>query len=152
MFVWCSTPLLPLPLLLRPSPPALPLPLQAQTYLVKYGKRLMTEEPEYTSQVITSLCLGHWRQEVLPPGQPAKRAKPEDFIHIFVNQTEHLVTFLASSVEVGAFWGTVCVCVCGVCCSSPVLPPSLPSPPLPSCPSHMSSVAITMCSLSEYAK
>ena len=90
------------------SPPAPPLPLpQAQTYLVKYGKRLMTAEPEYTSQVITSLCLGHWRQDAPPPGQPSKRARPEDFIHIFVNQTEHLVTFLASSVEVGSCWSAV---------------------------------------------
>ena len=104
----CPSPPAPPP----PAPPLLPLPLQAQTYLVKYGKRLMTEEPEYTSQVITSLCLGHWRQDALPPGQPAKRARPEDFIHIFVSQTEHLVTFLASSVEVRSCWGSVCVCAC----------------------------------------
>ena len=67
----------------------------------------MTAEPEYTSQVITSLCLGHWRQDAPPLGQPSKRARPEDFIHIFVNQTEHLVTFLASSVEVGSCWSVV---------------------------------------------
>lgn len=118
----CPSPLLPIPPL---TPPLLL--LQAQTYLVKYGKRLMTEEPEYTSQVITSLCLGHWRQDT-PSGQPAKRARPEDFIHIFVNQTEHLVTFLASSVEVGICWGSVCARAhLHVWPAS--LTPTLPSPP-----------------------
>lgn len=94
----------------------------------------MTEEPEYTSQVITSLCLGHWRQDT-PSGQPAKRARPEDFIHIFVNQTEHLVTFLASSVEVGICWGSVCVCTCAPPCVASIPPSHSPLPPqnIPDC-------------------
>jgi tetratricopeptide (TPR) repeat protein len=68
---------------------------EAQTHIKKYGKSLMAAEPELTAALITSLCLGHWKQG----GGATRHAKPEEFIHIFVNQQGRLVKFLESSLE-----------------------------------------------------
>ena len=74
--------------------------IQATTYTKKYGKTLMAAEPDLTTRVITSLCLGQWRTTEAIDRSAELQAHPDKFIHIFVDHSERLMHFLESSVKV----------------------------------------------------
>jgi len=71
---------------------------EAERNLKTYGKELVNEVPESTTTLLTTLCTGY-----TPTGDGAdgadgggtrEKARPEEFIHIYVNQAEHLLKFL----------------------------------------------------------
>ncbi|XP_065191110.1 vacuolar protein sorting-associated protein 11 homolog [Sycon ciliatum] len=77
------------------------LPLQeADSYLKKYGNALVNEIPQETTALLKRLCTAS-------PPAPAEGEeqgdefciRPEEFIHIYVNQTEYLLDFLEFIVK-----------------------------------------------------
>lgn len=65
---------------------------QAEGYLQKYGKALLDAIPAETTQLLMQLCTGR--------AASSGRSHPEDFIHIFVDNSEELLRFLQHIVEV----------------------------------------------------
>ncbi|XP_064459798.1 vacuolar protein sorting-associated protein 11 homolog isoform X2 [Ornithodoros turicata] len=71
---------------------------QAESYMKKYGKTLLTYVPEQTTDLLKNLCYDYRpSNDPLPVEQ---RSHPEDFIHIFVSNSEKLLEFLQHMVEV----------------------------------------------------
>uniref|UniRef100_L7M659 Vacuolar protein sorting-associated protein 11 homolog n=1 Tax=Rhipicephalus pulchellus TaxID=72859 RepID=L7M659_RHIPC len=66
---------------------------QAEGYMQKYGKALLDAIPAETTQLLMQLCNDR-------SGSSLHRSHPEDFIHIFVNNSEELLRFLEHMVNV----------------------------------------------------
>jgi len=83
---------------------ALP-PSEAETYLQKHGKVLVKNLPEETTGLLMILCTGKHSQKSHVPSPRAGngfvgyRAKPESFIHLYVNHPESLLLFLEFVVK-----------------------------------------------------
>lgn len=71
----------------------------AEIYMKKYGNSLVNELPEQTTDLLKKLCTGYPAAEVTSGQLEPQRARPEEFIHIYVNQTEFLLDFLDYMVE-----------------------------------------------------
>lgn len=82
---------------------------EAEDYMKKYGKTLLTYVPEQTTDLLKRLCSDYKPSNALlvdqnmlqgapPPAE--RRSHPEDFIHIFVNKSDKLLEFLQHMVTV----------------------------------------------------
>ena len=71
----------------------------AESYLKKYGNTLVNELPEQTTDLLKKLCTSFKSPHVSSGEEEPQRARPEEFIHIYVNQTEFLLDFLEFMVQ-----------------------------------------------------
>ncbi|KAG8192364.1 hypothetical protein JTE90_029095 [Oedothorax gibbosus] len=69
----------------------------AEGNMKAYGKVLMTEVPEETTQLLKRLCTDYDPSQL--PSEK-KSSNPEEFIHIFVNNSERLLEFLEHMIKV----------------------------------------------------
>eukprot|EP01105_Mastigella_eilhardi_P017822 TRINITY_DN4108_c0_g1_i3.p1 TRINITY_DN4108_c0_g1~~TRINITY_DN4108_c0_g1_i3.p1 ORF type:complete len:508 (+),score=152.35 TRINITY_DN4108_c0_g1_i3:1433-2956(+) len=87
---------------------------EAENNVKKYGKTLMTEQPDITTELLTRMCTNYAAAPVAPAapsapgGAPAaaagildepqgpsvEKANPEEYIHLFVEQPFYLTQFL----------------------------------------------------------
>eukprot|EP00055_Hartaetosiga_balthica_P005109 m.14455 g.14455 ORF g.14455 m.14455 type:complete len:1016 (-) comp4316_c0_seq1:135-3182(-) len=87
---------------------------EAHVNMENYGKRLVTSLPELTTAFLKNLCSADYQpapafEDVVYLDKRSRRrrhddyfkppADPENFIHLYVDQQEHLVTFLEFMVE-----------------------------------------------------
>eukprot|EP00118_Oscarella_pearsei_P021494 m.241535 g.241535 ORF g.241535 m.241535 type:complete len:421 (+) comp40206_c0_seq26:703-1965(+) len=70
---------------------------EAENNLKKYGKELVNVLPLETTNLLKRLCTGDWEVFLT---ERRLRAKPEEFIHIYVQQKDQLLEFLEHMVEV----------------------------------------------------
>lgn len=77
---------------------------EAEESLKRHGKSLLETRPRETTELLKKLCTNY--VPVSDPGQsappqsgPKKKSVPDQFVHIFVDQTEWLVKFLEFVVE-----------------------------------------------------
>lgn len=76
---------------------------EAEKNLKDYGKELVNMLPDATTQLLMRLCTGYTPMVDGKPAEPTgavDRAKPEKFIHIYVNQNPSLLRFLEHMVTV----------------------------------------------------
>ncbi|KAI8826715.1 uncharacterized protein EV422DRAFT_511151 [Fimicolochytrium jonesii] len=66
---------------------------ESKRSLAKYGYTLVTEMPAEMTQLLLRLCSPR------PTDSDSPSAKPEDFIHLYVNQGEWCITFLERILE-----------------------------------------------------
>lgn len=95
--------------------------LDAERTLKKYGKSLVTNLPEQTTEFLIGLCVGKTSSSsptVTSPGSmnfggKIQKSQPEEFIQIFVNEPAWLIIFLerllkqGSSVTSTVVWNTL---------------------------------------------
>uniref|UniRef100_T1ISE0 Vacuolar protein sorting-associated protein 11 homolog n=1 Tax=Strigamia maritima TaxID=126957 RepID=T1ISE0_STRMM len=83
--------------------------IEAESNMKKYGKMLMTIIPNETTQFLKQLCTDFRPSNkplvdvsMLDGSKPMKieRAEAKDFIHIFVNNSKHLVSFLEHTIKI----------------------------------------------------
>ena len=74
---------------------------QAESNLKNYGKMLVNEVPEEATELLKTLCTDYIPEGDKPSegqeiqmGRNIKKAKPDEFIHIFVHQKQKLKEFL----------------------------------------------------------
>ncbi|XP_015915607.2 vacuolar protein sorting-associated protein 11 homolog [Parasteatoda tepidariorum] len=70
----------------------------AEGNMKTYGKVLMTEVPEQTTQLLKRLCTDYNAYATTP--DRSMSANPEEFIHIFVNNSERLLEFLEHMIKI----------------------------------------------------
>ncbi|PSN48268.1 hypothetical protein C0J52_03049, partial [Blattella germanica] len=90
---------------------------EAESNMKKYGNVLIENAPEEATQFLKKLCTDY-----RPSNKPLvdqsmldgsssfplpERANPEDFIHLFLNNSERLVEFLEHLVKVQTKWSTL---------------------------------------------
>ncbi|XP_065843977.1 vacuolar protein sorting-associated protein 11 homolog [Oscarella lobularis] len=68
----------------------------AEVNLKKYGKALVNERPGETTTLLKRLCTGAWQRF---PVDRVLKAKPEEFIHIYVQKKEKLMEFLEHMIR-----------------------------------------------------
>ncbi|XP_075227326.1 vacuolar protein sorting-associated protein 11 homolog [Lycorma delicatula] len=79
----------------------------------RYGGILLEKAPKETTQFLKRLCTDYKpsvEQNInneLNPGTAGNSAPPENFIHLFVNNSESLVDFLEHLVQNSNKWGTL---------------------------------------------
>ncbi|XP_062520596.1 vacuolar protein sorting-associated protein 11 homolog [Corticium candelabrum] len=71
--------------------------LEAEFNLKKYGKALVNERPDETTELLKLLCTAKWPGGGQSVGD--MRAQPEEFVHIFVQRKEQLQLFLEHMVQ-----------------------------------------------------
>jgi hypothetical protein len=67
-----------------------------------YGKELVNQMPDATTELLMQLCTGYRAKGGAGGGELGSslpKAQPQDFIHIFVNQTASLLKFLEHMVQ-----------------------------------------------------
>ncbi|GFQ99030.1 vacuolar protein sorting-associated protein 11 homolog [Trichonephila clavata] len=69
----------------------------AEGNMKTYGKVLMTEIPEQTTQLLKRLCTDYSANQI---SEKPLSTNPEEFIHIFVNNTERLLEFLEHMIKI----------------------------------------------------
>ena len=81
--------------------------LQIPQLMVTYGKLLMNELPDETTEFISEVCKEKGLSFPLPRNVLdytmncfTERAEPSDYLHIFVNKPQHLLKFLEKMVTV----------------------------------------------------
>ncbi|KAK9883118.1 hypothetical protein WA026_001317 [Henosepilachna vigintioctopunctata] len=82
----------------------------AETYMRKYGNILIQKVPEDSTQFLKTLCTNYKPKDALLISENAlsgnydipNNAEPEDFIHLFLNNSERLVEFLEYVIEEGS--------------------------------------------------
>lgn len=72
--------------------------IECEKNLKTYGKELVNQLPEATTTLLKRLCTGYAPDG--GDGGAVDKAAPEEFIHIYVNQKEHLLHFLEHMVNV----------------------------------------------------
>ncbi|XP_078033958.1 vacuolar protein sorting 11 isoform X1 [Augochlora pura] len=89
---------------------------EAESNMKKYGNVLIENVPNESTQFLKSLCTNYRPsnkplvdQEALDGTmeQDIDKANPEDFIHLFLNNSERLVEFLEHLVKTNAKWSTL---------------------------------------------
>ncbi|KFM62524.1 Vacuolar protein sorting-associated protein 11-like protein, partial [Stegodyphus mimosarum] len=70
----------------------------AEGNMKAYGKVLMTEVPEQTTQLLKRLCTDYNSSESI--SEKHLSSNPEEFIHIFVNNSERLLEFLEHMIKI----------------------------------------------------
>lgn len=70
----------------------------AERNMKSYGKVLMAEVPEQTTQLLKRLCTDYNPLQII--SDKLQSANPEEFIHIFVNNSERLLEFLEHMIKV----------------------------------------------------
>ncbi|XP_033330810.1 vacuolar protein sorting 11 [Megalopta genalis] len=89
---------------------------EAESNMKKYGNVLMENVPNESTQFLKSLCTNYRPsnkplvdQEALDGTveQDIDKANPEDFIHLFLNNSERLVEFLEHLVKTNTKWSTL---------------------------------------------
>jgi vacuolar protein sorting-associated protein 11 len=78
---------------------------EAEELFQKHGKTLVERRPEATTQLLQLLCGCDGGWPALESSAPRVRARPADFIHIFVDQPRWLQTFLETVTEVWQMGG-----------------------------------------------
>lgn len=77
--------------------------------MLTFGDILINKAPEDTTDFLKEFCVSVKNQEgsipVNPTG-PQGRARPQDFLHLFLNKSEYLVTFLEHLIENQTSWST----------------------------------------------
>ena len=88
---------------------------KAEDNLIKYGKMLVSTIPRETTDLLVKLCTSYVPTGTTASGKPKqtqqtgiltrvastqpKMANPDQFVHIFVHQTEWLIKFLEYILE-----------------------------------------------------
>ncbi|XP_076626733.1 vacuolar protein sorting 11 [Colletes latitarsis] len=89
---------------------------EAESNMKKYGSVLIENVPNESTQFLKSLCTNYRPsnkplvdQETLDgtTSQHIDKANPEDFIHLFLNNSERLVEFLEHLVKLDTKWSTL---------------------------------------------
>lgn len=73
--------------------------------MITYGKLLMNELPDETTEFISEVCKDKGLDSIFVVKWWIKRcltekAEPSDYLHIFVNKPQHLLKFLEKMVAV----------------------------------------------------
>lgn len=84
---------------------------EAEANMKKYGNILIEKVPHEATTFLKKLCT-HYQagerieQNVIDDNHETQRANPEDFIHLFLNNSERLVEFLEHLVKCETKWST----------------------------------------------
>ncbi|KAL3272653.1 hypothetical protein HHI36_014118 [Cryptolaemus montrouzieri] len=86
----------------------------AETYMRKYGNILIEKVPNESTQFLKKLCTNYKPRDSMIISENAltgnydlpHHAEPEDFIHLFLNNSERLVEFLEHVIEEGSILTT----------------------------------------------
>lgn len=87
--------------------------MQAEENMKKYGKMLIENAPDESTQFLKSLCTNYRPTNKPLVDQSAlngtydnhvDRANPEDYIHLFLNNSERLVEFLEHLIKCDSKW------------------------------------------------
>lgn len=81
----------------------------AELYMKKYGNILIQKAPKESTQFLKKLCTSYKPKDALIVSENSLtgcydvpvHAEPEDFIHLFLNNSERLVEFLEYVIEEG---------------------------------------------------
>ncbi|XP_017787997.1 PREDICTED: vacuolar protein sorting-associated protein 11 homolog [Habropoda laboriosa] len=84
---------------------------EAESIMKKYGDILIKNVPNESTQFLKTLCTNYRPSNKLLIDQKTidgliDKANPEDFIHLFLNNSEHLVEFLEHLVNTNTKWST----------------------------------------------
>lgn len=86
---------------------------EAELNMKKYGSILIDNVPNEATQFLKTLCTNHKVSNKtldkisLDSNEHVNRANPEDFIHLFLNNSERLVEFLEHLVKNDSKWSTL---------------------------------------------
>lgn len=70
---------------------------EIESNLIIYGKKLIAELPDETTNLVKKICTGLSTDDSIDKKQ---RAKPEKFLHIFINCPNLFLEFLEHTVQV----------------------------------------------------
>ncbi|KAJ8686405.1 hypothetical protein QAD02_022199 [Eretmocerus hayati] len=81
---------------------------EAEINMKKYGKILIENVPNEATQFLKLFCTNYVpnNKGLQDKEQSSERANPEDFIHLFLNNSERLVEFLEYLVKTDSKWST----------------------------------------------
>ncbi|XP_008204135.1 vacuolar protein sorting-associated protein 11 homolog isoform X1 [Nasonia vitripennis] len=81
---------------------------EAEMNMKKYGNILIENVPNEATQFLKILCTNYIpTNKALPEKeQSVEKANPEDFIHLFLNNSERLVEFLEHLIKTDSKWST----------------------------------------------
>ncbi|KAL0275277.1 UNVERIFIED_CONTAM: hypothetical protein PYX00_003181 [Menopon gallinae] len=81
----------------------------AEQCLFNFGDILINKAPEDTTDFLKDFCVSVKNQEGSIPLNPMgaqRKARPQDFLHLFLNKSEYLVTFLEHLIQNQTSWST----------------------------------------------
>ncbi|XP_058799921.1 vacuolar protein sorting-associated protein 11 homolog isoform X5 [Phymastichus coffea] len=80
---------------------------EAEMNMKKYGNILIENVPNEATQFLKTLCTNYIpTNKTSNKEQPPEKANPEDFIHLFLNNSERLVEFLEHLIKTDVKWST----------------------------------------------